>query len=417
MTDIVEPDGRAPGRIVILNRFFYPDHSATAQIASDLGFHLAQQGYSVTAVCARLRYDGGEAGLAAEEVVNGVRIRRLATTRFGRGVLVGRLLDYASFYLLAFHFLIRALRRGDVVICKTDPPMLSIVAGWACRLRGAALVNWLQDLFPEVAQALGVGRMIAPVQSLLKTLRNRSLRRAQANVAIGHAMRDLIVANAVPAARVHVIPNWGDEAIVPVDPASNGLRAAWGITPQTLVVAYSGNLGRAHDYATIIDAAALLDGELPVTFLMIGDGAKTAQMQEAAKARGLDDRFLFKPYQPREQLSQSLGCGDIHWLSLDPALEGMIVPSKIYGILSAGRPFIFVGAAHGEVAQMVARHGGGFTVAVGDAATLAARLRHLVDDASGRQALGAQAREAASLYSRASALAQWTALIDDITRR
>lgn len=400
-----------PRRIFIVNRFFHPDHSATSQIASDLGFHLAERGHSVTAVCARLLYEGGTDALARDETLRGVRIRRLATTGFGRTSLFGRLADYASFYCLAFLMLARELRAGDIVICKTDPPMLSIVAAVACRLRGAALVNWLQDVFPEVAQATGVARLPRPVMTMLRAWRNRSLCAASANVAIGYAMQAHLLRQGVPAERTHVIPNWSDDKIAPVEHDSNMLRSAWGIEPNEVIVAYSGNLGHAHDFATLLDAARRLDPTQPVRFLMVGGGAKTAAMQAAVDEGGLAERFLFKPYQPRDQLSMSLGCGDIHWLSLTPALEGLIVPSKIYGILSAGRPFVFVGDMGGEIGQIVARHGGGFTVQLGDGAALAAIIDSLTHDAEARARLGAQAHHAAAHYSRASALRQWDELI------
>jgi colanic acid biosynthesis glycosyl transferase WcaI len=149
-------------RVVFVNRYFYPDESATAQLLSDLAFGLAEHGFDVHVVCSRQLYGAPEAQLPAEEAVRGVVIHRVWTTRFGRRRLLGRALDYVSFYITCAVELLGLLRRRDVVIAKTDPPLISIVAALAARLRGAVLVNWLQDVFPEVASQLAPTRCPRP---------------------------------------------------------------------------------------------------------------------------------------------------------------------------------------------------------------------------------------------------------------
>ena len=141
-------------KIVFVNRYFYPDHSATSQMLTELAFELARDGREVCVVTSRQRYEDPNAVLESRESVRGVQIHRIWTTRFGRSVLVGRALDYASFYLSSFGRLCALLRAGDVLVAKTDPPLISVVAMTATKFRGAFLVNWLQDLFPEVAMAL-----------------------------------------------------------------------------------------------------------------------------------------------------------------------------------------------------------------------------------------------------------------------
>src|SRR5689334_316463 len=132
-------------RLIFLNRFFYPDQSATSQILSDLAFHLAATGYEVHVVTSRSLYNNSKTELLPNEVVQGVNICRLHTTQFGRSRLVGRALDYLSFYLRMWRHLLIFVQSGDVIIAKTDPPLLSIPATWAARLRGAKVLHWLQD--------------------------------------------------------------------------------------------------------------------------------------------------------------------------------------------------------------------------------------------------------------------------------
>jgi hypothetical protein len=137
--------------IIFVNRFFFPDHSATSQLLSDLCFFLAGKGFQVHVVTSRQLYEDPEAELDTEEEVNGVKVHRVWTSRFGRTNLLLRAVDYLTFYLSAGYQLLLLVSRGNVIVAKTDPPLISVVAWLVARLKGAALINWLQDLYPEVA--------------------------------------------------------------------------------------------------------------------------------------------------------------------------------------------------------------------------------------------------------------------------
>ena len=143
-------------KVFFINRFFYPDHSATSQLLTDLACRLDQSNMNVRVVTSRQAYDNPDAVLEDRDVIQNVQITRVWSSRFGRQRLWGRAIDYSTFYLSALWCLLRMVRTGDVVIAKTDPPLISIVAAVATKLRGAILINWIQDLFPEVAWALAV---------------------------------------------------------------------------------------------------------------------------------------------------------------------------------------------------------------------------------------------------------------------
>lgn len=412
-------EGSAPLTVIFLNRFFYPDHSATSQILTDLAFALAAQGIGVTVIASRQLYDAPEVGLPARESVNGVDIHRVWTSRFGRQNLVGRALDYVTFYLSAAWVLSRLTRRGDVVVAKTDPPMMSVVAGPIVRWRGARLVNWLQDIFPEVAEALGVGR--GPVARLtyrlMRSLRNRSLQGAAINVALGARMAERIERLGVRPARIRIIANWTDAAqIRPLTHDANTLRWEWGLHSR-FVVGYSGNLGRAHEYRTLLDAIALVesaDNKVPVIWLFIGGGALLQAFKDGVERRGLRS-VQFKPYQPRERLAESLSAADVHLVSLKPELEGLIVPSKVYGIAAVGRCTIFIGDEDGEIARLLAKHESGVSVRQGDGCGLARVVLALADDHQRVRRLGQNARRAAETeFDKSVAVARWELLLHDL---
>jgi glycosyltransferase involved in cell wall biosynthesis len=324
--------------LLFLNRFYAPDVSATAQLLTDLAEDLAARGEEVTVLTSRLRYDDPATRLPSRERRNGVRVRRVWTSRFGRAWLPGRAIDYATFYLSATFALLAEARRGDLLVAMTDPPLLSVPAALVAGLRGARLVLWCQDLFPEIAAAHGLRFARGRLGRLLRALRDWSLRRAETVVAIHPTMARRLAALGVPEARIRVIENWAPAGIRPVPHAANPLRREWGVEDDRFVVAYSGNLGRVHDPAGVIDLVRRTAGR-GVTWLFIGGGAGMAELARVVAAEGLPD-VLFRPYQPRERLAESLSVADLHLVSLDPAFEGLVWPSKIYGIEAAGRPWI-----------------------------------------------------------------------------
>jgi len=310
-------------QIIFVNRYFYPDHSATSQILSDLAFHIASRGSRVSVIASRQSYENPDAQLPARETVRGVDIHRVKTTTFGRASLPGRALDYLSFYVSVWRAIGATAKPGDILIAKTDPPLLSIIGALARRRRELVLINWLQDLYPEVAGELGVPFLKGPVLSALAAIRNWSLRMATANVAIGGKMAERIIAAGVEPARVHIIANWtDDEAITPVAHSDNPLIQEWGLEGK-FVVGYSGNLGRAHEYETILGAAERLRDDPHIVFLFVGGGASFEKLQAEVKSRGLQAAFRFEPYQPDRLLRLSLGVPHVHWLSLRPQLEGL----------------------------------------------------------------------------------------------
>jgi len=143
-------------RVIFLNRFFFPDHSATSQILTDLAFHLAKSGIETHVITSRQLYDDPDARLPPEEILRDVHIHRVLTTHFGRSTLWGRGIDYLSYYFSTSQCLFALASRDDIVIAMTDPPLISVFASRAVRRRNALLVNWLQDIYPEVAIQLKV---------------------------------------------------------------------------------------------------------------------------------------------------------------------------------------------------------------------------------------------------------------------
>ncbi|HEV8436338.1 MAG TPA: glycosyltransferase family 4 protein [Thermoanaerobaculia bacterium] len=373
-------------RIVFVNRYFYPDHSATSQMLADLAFHLASRRWEVGVITSRLGYESSVLGPRSSdqhrETINGVDVRRIWTTRFGRGSLIGRAFDYWTFYVSAFFAMRR--ERKSLIVAMTDPPLLSIVA----TLAAPNVVNWVQDLFPEVAQHLGMR-----VPRFVNRMRDWSLRRARMNVALGEAMAKKIGTNAI------VQHNWAGADLGPAESR-----------PHTqFVVGYSGNLGRAHEFDTMLAAARALPD---IRFDVAGGGAQLERVRANAPAN-----VTFRGYAPREQLAESLGSADVQLVSLLPAVEGLIVPSKFYGILAVGRPVIFIGAGDSELAQLIREHDCGFAVEPGDSAALIAAIEKLAQDRAHAVELGRRGRALYDArFAPEIAFANWERILTDAAR-
>ena len=377
-------------KVVFVNRFFFPDEAATSRIVSSLAFGLVKMGWSVHVVTGRRFHNGNPLPAAADEIA-GVTVHQIWSSSFGCTRVIGRGLEYMSFHANAWRQIRRLARSRVVVVACTDPPLLSITAMLAIARSGAVLVNSIRDLFPEVAILLGMLDGQGILARLLCRLRDISLRRARWNVALSHRMAAALMDRGAPRDTLAVIHDWSDgEAIRPVDRVCNPLLQEWGLEDK-FVVGYSGNLGRVHEFGTILDAAERLRDQRNIVFLFIGDGHRRDWVESEARRRNLDN-VLMKPLQPREHLAESLSVPDLHLVSLLPDLEPCSIPSKLFGILAAGRPTLFVGDLEGEVARIISEGSCGVAVAIGDSVGLARRVVELAGSESLRHRMGDNAQ-------------------------
>jgi glycosyltransferase involved in cell wall biosynthesis len=386
-------------RLVFVNRFYWPETPATAQLLADLAEALARDGNEVHVIASQ----GGALALPARETHRGVTIHRVRGTRWNtRAGVLGKACDFASFFLGALWRLGRVADRRSTLIALTDPPLIGVGAWLVAALRGARLVHWIQDIYPELAMELAGQRWLA----VLRPLRNAAWRRAAACVTLGGDMAAVPIAAGVSGARLRVIPNWAPAGLAPAAEADiAALRREWQLEGK-FVVAYSGNLGRVHDLAPVLAVAEQLRAEPAIAFLFIGGGARRAALEAEARRRGLGN-VHFRPAQPRARLAATLGVGDVHLVTLLPGCERLVYPSKLYGIAAVARPVLFIGPRGCELARTVGalRLGGAFTRDEPDA--IADALRLLAAQPAAREDFAAAARAFAVTHAFPRALAAW----------
>ncbi|HXP66774.1 MAG TPA: glycosyltransferase family 4 protein, partial [Steroidobacteraceae bacterium] len=236
---------------------------------------------------------------------------------------------------------------------------------------------------------------------------------AATNIVLGERMRDFVAQLGVANEQLRIIPNWADlDAATPKRASDSELRTRLELQ-SAFIVGYSGNLGRAHEFFTMLEAASLLHKDHDIVFLIIGGGASLDALKRAVQQRDLHN-FRFLPYQPRESLPDTLAAADVHWLSLLPALEGLIVPSKLYGIFASHRPAIFIGDPDGEAARIIASAQAGIAVAPGNSGLLAEQIARLKSDFNAREIMGQNGyRLYRDRFTAETALAEWTAVLTD----
>jgi glycosyltransferase involved in cell wall biosynthesis len=373
----------------LLNQYYAPDEAATSQLLTDLGAGLASAGHDVKAICGRRSYADPAKRYAARELIDGVEVRRAWMTGFGRNSGLGRIVDYLTFLAGACRLLL-ASRRPDLVISLSTPPMVSTLGWLAARLRGARSFYWVMDVYPDLAFELGVLKQGSPAGRLFAAITRMTLRRSDAVVALGESMAARLRSAGV--ARPATIHNWADElAIGPGEGGEDDLRSRWGWQDR-FVVQYSGNMGLAHEFDTVLEAASLLSDRPSVLFAFIGDGPRRKEVEEEVRRRGLQN-VRFKPYVPRKMLCGSLKAGDLHIVTLRRRMPGLLVPSKIYGILAAGRPTLYVGPADGEVFDIIASGRCGVRADNGDAEAVAREILRYERSEELREEQGRRARK------------------------
>jgi len=390
-------------RVIFINRTFWPDETATAQLLTDLAEALAARGAAVTVLASQ----APRAACGHASPPRGVALESIRSTRLDRGGIVGKALDLASFWLGALVRVAHVVRPGDAVVVLTDPPLLGAAVTWVARRRGARCFHWVQDIYPEVAIAVTGRRGLR----CLIPLRNRSWRQAAACVTLGPQMAQVISEGGVPSDRIHLAPNWAPAGLAPATPAAiAALRAEWGLTG-AFVIAYSGNLGRVHDLGSVLRVAELLRPHPHFVFLFIGGGARAAPLAAEAARRGLTN-VRFQPHQPRDRLGAVLGAADLHLVTLRAGCESYVFPSKLYGAAAVGRPVLFIGPPDCDAARTVVAAGWGLAFAPTELVALAGAVEALSADAAARALLGQAAlRFAAANGGAAAAAAAWAELL------
>jgi len=402
--------------IAFFNRSYYPDNAATGQLLTDLAEDLVRlHGCRVTVITGPPLMPTAEVrptrGIIGRDERRGVSILRARGTRFDKKRFAGRASNYVTYFASACWAGLR-LDRPDVVVALTDPPIIGLAAWLASKRFGIPLVMSYRDLFPEVTVLLEdfhsdtINRWLQRVNRFL-------CRKATRVIALGETMRRRLIEDkgALPA-RTMIIPDWADTTAITPGPKDNAFAATNSLTGK-FVVMHSGNIGLSQSLETVVEAADLLRGVPAIHVVFQGEGVKKAELQARVRALGLSN-VSFLPFQPKETLGESFAAADAFIVSLQKGLAGYIVPSKLYGILAAGRPFVAAVEDGCEVASIARSRDCGVVAEPGNARSLADRILELYRDAALTARLGANARTAGLFFDRTAQVANYMEMFRSI---
>ena len=372
-------------RILVLNQYYWPGVEATAHLLTELCEALAEE-YEVEVVTGVLH--GHEDDLR-EFVRHGVKIVRVSSTAYERSELVHRAANYFSYLGSALSYAL-SLPAPDLVLCMTDPPIVGNIGVVAGRRFRVPVMVISQDVFPEIATELG--RLGNPaVVGVLRALVSGYLRRADRIVAIGETMRARLEAKGAPPERLRVIPNWVDTQAITPQPRENSWAEQHGLGSK-FVVMHSGNVGHAQDLDSLVRSATFLRDLDDLRIVIAGFGARHSQMVALARRLEVSGAVRFLPYQQRDRLPFSLSSADVHVVGLARGLAGYVVPSRLYGILSAARPVIATADEESETARLVAEVGCGIVIPPGRPELLARTIRQAYEGAFDLEEMGRRGR-------------------------
>lgn len=376
--------------LLIVSQLYKPSHDAGSKLLAELAEELVYRDIGVYVLTSATNYMTGE-NLPLFETLDDVRVWRVPTPPVSKKSTLGKGTLYASFLLQSVASFV-LLPSVDVVMILSTPPLLS----WTSLLLkplGIHSIFLVQDVYPELMIQMGYLKN-RRVKEMLAAFDKATLSRFSRVVVLGERMKERIIAKGVSPEKVVIIENWQAGPVVfPLSDRPNAFVARHGLD-DSFVVQYSGNMGIAHDFVPVIEAARILKSNRQIKFVLIGEGKRRREVEEMVKQNNLDNVLLL-PYQPISLLPEVLSSAHLSLVSLRPQLEGLAVPSKLYGILAAGTPVIFIGDSDGEVARVIRRGDCGVTVDNGVA--LARRILELRDDERRRSEMAINARR---IYER-----------------
>ncbi len=382
----------AKQKITILTQFYPPDYAATGQLINELAIALVNNGQPVQVYTGKPGYAFSQADAPKEEFVDGVQVRRTGASKFLPKRIRGKLVNGIVFCVRSAIRLRNKTARGSHLLITSAPPFLSLVGWLYNRLFGHSYTCLIYDIYPDVAVKLGIVNQDRLIVKLWDTINRIVWQRSQSLIVLSEAMKQLLLEkDSSLEDKIYVIHSWADaEFIKPIPKEKNFFVKQHGVD-KFFTVLYSGNLGRCHDEETIIQCARLLRNNPAIKFLFIGNGSGSLRVKEAIHLGQLPN-VIQLPYQDKEILPYSLSAGDLSLVSLKPDMDAVVAPSKLYGILAAGRPVAVICPEGCYLRELIDEGNCGNYFANGDAQGLADYIERLASDRPKVDYLGRNAR-------------------------
>jgi colanic acid biosynthesis glycosyl transferase WcaI len=401
-----------PG-VLFLNRSYWPDVEATGQLLTSLCEGLTHR-FRIEVLAGQpnavIGSGHGEKWEDAAEH-HGIRIHRVAHTVLPKKNLIYKSLNFASFIRSADSAL-RRISAPDVVVFETDPFLLAFSASKLQRRTGCRMVGYLQDIYPDVAVSLGTVRNSWLIRRLRDSL-FRVYRRCDHMIVLSRDMADLLVRGGVRPDRISVVPNWACPEQRGVPKTQNQFRITHNLESCFLVM-YSGNLGLTQRLEEFLIAAELLNHRTDIQFALVGRGSQEENLRRIVTEKRLNNVRFFD-YQPQNELGVSLSAADLHLVPLTSEISQCLMPSKLYGILAAGRPWLTNAPEGTELHEISGRYNAGLIVPPRNPDAIAEKIAWAADHPSDLEQMGRNAEQLAeTTYSRARSIEKFEHILNGV---
>ena len=400
-------------RILVFSELYYPEKTSTGYFMTKIAEGLSSD-FSVMAICAQPSCSKRGTRAADREIHNGVCIRRYPSTTFNKDRLALRLLNIFSICFSSFFSAIILIRRSDLILVVTNPPLLPFIVWLASKIRGAKFVLRIDDVYPDMLYIAGMLDRAGYVYRALDRLNKYLFRAADQIVVLGRDMSALVLKKMEKQHhnRVHIIPNWAEiDQISPWPREQNRLLKEMHLENK-FIVQYAGNMGYPHDIRSLIEAAKVLCINPKIHFLFIGSGVKRGWLEEQIKYSSLNNITLLDP-RPRAEQNNFLNACDVAVSALVKGMSGISVPSRMYNIMAAGKPIVAIGDEESELGLIIRKEKVGWIAAPGK---VSAFVNAVLEAESNPEELVAMGRRARLLvekkYSRAQVVGSYKSLFE-----
>ena len=381
--------------LLVVSQVYPPDPTSVGQHMHDASAEMAKRGWRVIVYCANRDYNNPAIKFPRRETRDGVEIRRLPFSSFGKSSILIRIIAGLSFTLqAAFRGLF--LRKLQLMLVSTSPPMCGMAAVIIGAFRNVDVTFWAMDLNPDQMVALGKASPDSLIVRGFDWLNRLILKRSRTVVALDRFMAERLLLKANINDKLVVIPPWPHEDhIESVNHADNPFRADQGLVDKTVIM-YSGNLSMASPVTTIVAAARRVEDLTNMVFLFIGGGVAKQEI-DLLIARENPPNIRSLPYQPIETLRYSLSAADVHLVSVGNEIVGICHPCKIYGSMTVARPILCLGPRPSHATDIVDGEQVGWTVEHGDVDGAETILREIYEQThENRMEMGRRARAIAN---------------------
>ena len=338
--------------LLVITQFFPPDYAATGQLIQELAHNLGENNVQVNVFTGQPGYAFKQKLAPNKEVSKNLTIRRSRTVKIASSRIRAKALSGIIFTLRATLTLLKNGRKNDVALLTTAPPFLSMAGYIANLVLGLEYICLIYDLYPDAVVELGITSKDSLITKLWNKINALVWQRSKKIVVLSETMKQRIIKRHPSVAnKISVIHNWADsDWIEPIQKQQNWFARQHGID-RKFTVLYSGNMGRCHDADTILETIKLLQNEL-VQFVFIGAGTKHETCRKTVEELKLKN-CTFLPYQDKANLPFSLTACDVALVSIAPGLEGVVAPSKLYGIMAAGKAIAAICEPHSYLREII----------------------------------------------------------------